>query len=173
MHCGSWMRKNASSAKRPPLACLPPLLISPPVAMARYWQSRQANSGRAKVRAHGSAWNLRPGPQGFFGSGEAAGLTPRCCSERKAAFLRERKAWRLLSRGLPAIPSTAAACAESHCLVAMSNGGLYQSEESLAAWRRVDSDGERGKVSEILVDEKGGFLVGSEQEGMLRFVSRE
>jgi len=88
-------------------------------------------------------------------------------------FAREKNAWRLLSRGLPAIPSTAAACAESHCLVAMSNGGLYQSEESLAAWRRVDSDGERGKVSEILVDEKGGFLVGSEQEGMLRFVSRE
>jgi hypothetical protein len=55
----------------------------------------------------------------------------------------------------------------------MSNGGLYQSEESLETWRRVDSDGERGKVSEILVDEKGAFLVGSEQEGMLRFLSRE
>jgi photosystem II stability/assembly factor-like uncharacterized protein len=88
-------------------------------------------------------------------------------------FAREKNAWRLLSKGLPSIPSTAAACAESHCLVAMSNGGLYRSEESLETWQRVDSDGERGKVSEILVEENGTFLVGSEQEGMLRFVSRE
>jgi hypothetical protein len=92
---------------------------------------------------------------------------------QSGVFAREKDAWRLLASGLPAIPALAAACAESHCLVAMSNGGLYQSDPSLATWRRVDSAGERSKVSEILAEGKGTFLIGSEQEGMLRLLPEE
>jgi SH3-like domain-containing protein len=52
----------------------------------------------------------------------------------------------------------------------MSNGGLYESEDDLQTWRRIDSDGERGKVTEILAQGMATFLVASEQEGMLRLL---
>ena len=87
----------------------------------------------------------------------------------EGVFAREANTWRQLSSGLPSISSIAPACAQSHCLIAMGNGGLYQSEDKLRTWQRVDSDGERGKVNEILVL-GGTFLVASEQEGMLGFV---
>jgi photosystem II stability/assembly factor-like uncharacterized protein len=89
---------------------------------------------------------------------------------RDGVFARHEYAWGLLSRGLPSITALAAACAESHCLIAMSNGGLYESEDDLQTWRRIDSDGERGKVTGILAQGMATFLVASEQEGMLRLL---
>jgi len=105
---------------------------------------------------------------------QGGGSNPRMLlGTQSGVFAREKNAWRLLARGLPSIPSLAAACAESHCLVGMSNGGLYLSDEGLLSWRRVDSARERSKVSEILVEGKGTYLIGSEQEGMLRFVPED
>src|SRR5215470_8317637 len=161
-------RKTTSTGLPSPVTYLSPgrdgSLLA--IAAGELWSSEGAGAWKRlepPARAAGLLW-IRGG----------SGYDPEMLlGTQGGIFAREKNAWRLLSRGLPSIPSTAGACAESHCLVAMSNGGLYQSEESLETWRRVDSDGERGKVSEILVDENGGFLVASEQEGMLRFVSRE
>jgi len=74
--------------------------------------------------------------------------------------------WRLVGNGLPAIASAAPAFAGSRCVVAMSNGGLYESSDGLKSWVRVDTDSERGRVSEVFSSVRG-FVVGSEQEGLL------
>jgi photosystem II stability/assembly factor-like uncharacterized protein len=136
------------------------------IAAGELWSSESPGAWKRLEPPAGAAGLLWVRGGSGFGSEMLLG-TPG------GVFARERNGWRLLARGLPSIASYAAACAESHCLIAMSNGGLYQSEESLQAFRRVDSDGERGRVNEILIEGKGSFLVGSEQEGMLRFVSGE
>src|SRR5262249_39850246 len=74
--------------------------------------------------------------------------------------------WRLIGNGLPATASVAPAFTGSRCLMAMSNGGLYESSDGLKTWRRVDTDAERGRVSQLASAEQG-FVVGSEQEGVL------
>jgi photosystem II stability/assembly factor-like uncharacterized protein len=74
--------------------------------------------------------------------------------------------WRLLGNGLAATASAAPACTGSRCLIAMSNGGLYESSDGLKSWLRVDTDAERGSMRPIFAGEKG-FIVASEQEGIL------
>jgi len=75
--------------------------------------------------------------------------------------------WRMLSNGLPAIASEAPAFSGTRCLLAMSNGGLYESLDGLSTWRRADTDEERGKVNALLATDGATFLVASEQEGLL------
>ena len=133
------------------------------VAAGELWSGE--NSGgwmlvKAPAGAAGRLWVHRP--SGFHDQ--------MLLGSRDGVFARHGYAWGLLSQGLPSITSLAAACAESRCLIAMSNGGMYESEDDLQTWRRVDSDGERGKVNEILVQGMGTFLVASEQEGMLRLL---
>ena len=131
------------------------------VAAGALWSSENSGGWKrveAPAATTGPLWVHRP--SGFNGQ--------MLLGSRDGVFAGQEYAWGLLSRGLPSIASLAAACAEPHCLIAMSNGGLYESEDGLETWRRVDSDGERGKVNEILVQGMGTFLVASEQEGMLR-----
>jgi photosystem II stability/assembly factor-like uncharacterized protein len=75
--------------------------------------------------------------------------------------------WRMLSNGLPAIASVAPAYSGTRCLMAMSNGGLYESSDGLNTWWRVDTDEERGRVNSVLAMGKEAFLIASEQEGIL------
>jgi photosystem II stability/assembly factor-like uncharacterized protein len=74
--------------------------------------------------------------------------------------------WRLMASGLPAIGSVAPAFSGSRCLLAMSNGGLYESRDALHTWVRIDTDAERGRINQIFTVGRG-FVVGSEQEGIL------
>lgn len=74
--------------------------------------------------------------------------------------------WRLLARGLPAIGSVAPAFCGTRYLMAMSNGGLYESSDGLKSWERIDTEAERGRISQIFAAGRG-FVVGSEQEGIL------
>jgi photosystem II stability/assembly factor-like uncharacterized protein len=75
--------------------------------------------------------------------------------------------WRMLSNGLPAIASVAPSFSGTRCLMAMSNGSLYESSDGLNTWRRVDTDEERGRVSSVLATREEAFLIASEQEGIL------
>jgi len=75
--------------------------------------------------------------------------------------------WRMLSNGLPAIASKAPAFSGTRCLVAMSNGRLYESFDGLSTWRRAETDQERGRVSMLFAAENETFLVASEEEGIL------
>lgn len=75
--------------------------------------------------------------------------------------------WRMLSNGLPAIASGEPAFSGTRCLVAMRNGGLYESVDGLGTWRRVDTDEERGRASRLFAAGRQTFLVASEQEGIL------
>lgn len=74
--------------------------------------------------------------------------------------------WRLLGNGLPATASAPPAFAGPRFFIAMSNGGMYESSNGFESWRRVDTGNERGKVSRVFAVEKG-FIIGSEQEGIL------
>jgi len=74
--------------------------------------------------------------------------------------------WRLLGNGLAATASVPPAFAGPRLLIAMRNGGLYESPNGLKSWRRVDTDQERGRVSRVFAIEKR-FMIGSEQEGIL------
>ncbi len=81
--------------------------------------------------------------------------------------------WRLLSSGLPAIPAVAAACAGSRLLAAMSNGGVYLSEDLGDSWQRIDTQQEQGTVTKILLSAANGFLVASAAEGLLAYSGSE
>jgi hypothetical protein len=52
-------------------------------------------------------------------------------------------------------------------LLAMSNGGLYESVGGLTTWRTVDSEAEKGMVSSVFAAGREGFVVASRQEGVL------
>jgi len=75
--------------------------------------------------------------------------------------------WRPLLKGLPAIASAAPVFSETRCLIAMGNGGLYESLDGLDSWQRVDTDQERGRVNMLFTAEREAFLIASEQEGIL------
>lgn len=74
--------------------------------------------------------------------------------------------WVLVANGLPATASVAPAFVGSKCLMAMGNGGLYESTDGMKTWVRLDGDGERGRVGQA-ISSAWGFVVGSEQEGIL------
>jgi len=75
--------------------------------------------------------------------------------------------WRMLSNGLPAIGSVTPAFSGAICVIAMSNGGLYESSDGLNTWRRVDTDDDRGRASAVFPAGREEFLIVSEQEGVL------
>jgi photosystem II stability/assembly factor-like uncharacterized protein len=54
--------------------------------------------------------------------------------------------------------------------LAMANGGFYVSEDGGKSWARVDTLKETGASSAVLPDGNGGFLIGSETEGVLHWI---
>jgi hypothetical protein len=81
--------------------------------------------------------------------------------------------WRLLSSGLPAISAVAAACDGSRLVAAMSNGGVYVSDDVGDSWQRIDAQQEQGVATAILPDGAKSFFLASEAEGLLAYVSSE
>ena len=75
--------------------------------------------------------------------------------------------WRLVSNGLPPIASAPPAFNGSAVLLAMGNGGLYETSEEGTGWRRVDRDSEQGGVGILVPEGSRAFAVGSYSEGLL------
>jgi len=98
---------------------------------------------------------------------EVAGREVLSLGTQHGVFIKNLGEWRLLSNGLPAISSAAPAFSETRCLLAMSNGGWYESADGLKTWRRVDSENEQGTVSGIIAMGAKSFVVASRQEGVL------
>ena len=98
---------------------------------------------------------------------EVAGREILSLGTQHGVFIQNLGEWRLLSNGLPAIGSAAPAFSGTRCLLAMSNGGLYESADGLTTWRRVDSENEQGTVSGIFATGVNSFVVASRQEGVL------
>jgi photosystem II stability/assembly factor-like uncharacterized protein len=76
--------------------------------------------------------------------------------------------WHLVSNGLPAIASEPLSVSGSVRLLAMSNGGIYQSVDIGKTWQRVDTDAERGGTIGMLPAPDHGFFLASKSEGLLR-----
>jgi len=98
---------------------------------------------------------------------EVAGHEVWLLGTQNGIFAQNSGAWRLLSNGLPAIGSAVPAISGTRCLLAMSNGGLYESVGGLTTWRTVDSEAEKGMVSSVFAAGREGFVVASRQEGVL------
>jgi photosystem II stability/assembly factor-like uncharacterized protein len=98
---------------------------------------------------------------------EVSGREVLLLGTQHGVFARNSGKWRLLSNGLPAIGSAAPAFSGARCLLAMSNGSLYESVNGLNTWERVDSENEQGTVSSISPMGTKGFVVASRQEGLL------
>jgi hypothetical protein len=98
---------------------------------------------------------------------EVAGHQVLLLGTQHGVFVRNSGEWRLLSNGLPGIGSAVPAFSGTRCLLAMSNGGLYESVDWLNTWRRVDSENERGTASGIFAMGAKGFVLVSRQEGIL------
>jgi photosystem II stability/assembly factor-like uncharacterized protein len=77
--------------------------------------------------------------------------------------------WNLVASGLPPLASAPLAFSGTLRLIAMNNGGIYQSTELGEIWRRVDTATEQGRVSRLLPDSDGGFYVASQSEGVLHW----
>jgi photosystem II stability/assembly factor-like uncharacterized protein len=98
---------------------------------------------------------------------EVAGQKVSSLGTQHGVFVRDSGRWRLLSNGLPAIGSAVPAFSGTRCLLAMNNGGLYESVDGLNTWRRVESENEQGTTSGIFAMDAKGFVVASRQEGVL------
>jgi len=51
------------------------------------------------------------------------------------------------------------------------DGGFYVSTDRGASWNRADQDAERGEFTGLVMAQDGAVLVGSQSEGLLRFVA--
>jgi len=58
--------------------------------------------------------------------------------------------WQLLLNGLPAIASLPIYVSGNHWLIAMSNGGSYQSADFGKTWQRMDTDSEQGRITSVI-----------------------
>jgi photosystem II stability/assembly factor-like uncharacterized protein len=76
--------------------------------------------------------------------------------------------WRLLADGIPAISSLPVGISDSNWLIAMMNGGVYESRDCGNTWQRLDSDAEHGKLTSVLPVPQG-LVVASQSEGFLGF----
>jgi photosystem II stability/assembly factor-like uncharacterized protein len=99
--------------------------------------------------------------------GQVAGHEVLLLGTQHGVFVGNSGQWRLLSNGLPAIGAAVPAFSGTRCLLAMSNGGLYESVDGLNSWGRVDSENERGGASGIFAIGAKGFVLVSKQEGIL------
>jgi len=88
-------------------------------------------------------------------------------TERGVFVSRSGADWRLVSSGLPPIPSEAPAFNGTAGLIAMSNGGFYESSDGGDSWRRVEGDSEQGRAGLLIPESSGDFWVGSYSEGLL------
>jgi photosystem II stability/assembly factor-like uncharacterized protein len=76
--------------------------------------------------------------------------------------------WQLLLNGLPAIASLPIYVSGNHWLIAMSNGGSYQSADFGKTWQRMDTDSEQGRITSVIPTKENSFFVASQSEGILR-----
>jgi hypothetical protein len=80
--------------------------------------------------------------------------------------------WQLLSNGLPAVASLPVGISGTHWLIAMSNGGSYQSVDFGKTWQRLDTDAEQGRPTAVVPATEKSFFVASQSEGILRHSQR-
>jgi photosystem II stability/assembly factor-like uncharacterized protein len=121
-----------------------------------------------------AVWSALPAPQNsgrlLWIQEELNASTPqRLVGTEHGVFSSSGASWHLLASGLPAIASVPLASSGSLRLLAMSNGGIYESADSGNSWGRVDSDAETGKVTGIISVGGLRFLVASQSEGFLVF----
>lgn len=79
------------------------------------------------------------------------------------------ESWTHDMRGLPAGPVEHWLAAEDLLAVSRQEGGLYISEDRGKSWQRVDQDAERGRITGIVALPSGGWLIGSQSEGLLKY----
>ena len=123
--------------------------------------------------AGGPGWKRLASPLGagallWVLDSPAKGAAVRWLGTERGVFISESGSeWRLVSNGLPPIASEPPAFNASTGLVAMSNGGLYESSDGGSSWRRVDRDSEQGGVGVVVPESSGGFGIASYSEGLL------
>ncbi len=119
-------------------------------------------------------WNQFATPQNagrllWLHEDSVSGIPIRVLGTQNGVFsTSENGEWRLVSNGLPAIASEPLSVSGSFWLLAMSNGGIYQSVDIGKTWQRVDTDAERGGTIGILPAPDHGFFIASKSEGLLR-----
>ncbi len=130
--------------------------------------------------SQGLAESLNPLPKPT-GAGQLIWLQPFDEGANDALFLGTSKGvfrwedgsanpWKLVESGLPALRSDRLAVSGKLLGLAMANGGFYVSEDGGKSWARVDTLKETGASSAVLPDGNGGFLIGSETEGVLHWI---
>jgi photosystem II stability/assembly factor-like uncharacterized protein len=123
--------------------------------------------------AEGPAWKRVASPPGagvllWAVDRPSRGTLERWLGTQRGIFVCESGGqWRLLSNGLPPIASEPPAFNASAGLLAMSNGGLYESADGGSSWWRVDRDSEQGGVGMLIAESSRGFGVASYSEGLL------
>jgi len=119
-------------------------------------------------------WNQFASPQNagrllWLREDSVNGIRIRILGTQNGVFATSKNGeWHLVSNGLPAIASEPLSVSGSVWLLAMSNGGIYQSVDIGKTWQRVDTDAERGGTIGILPVPDHGFFLASKSEGLLR-----
>jgi photosystem II stability/assembly factor-like uncharacterized protein len=109
--------------------------------------------------------------QAFPGRGDAV-----FAGTNRGAFRLEglsKDPWRLLQSGLPAIKSNGFVASGGYLGAAMGNGGFYVSGDGGKSWKREDLPNVTGGMSGVIADGRGGFVIGSQTEGVLRWVAEK
>jgi len=132
------------------------------------------NSAWTSEDGKAASWNEVSTPQSagrllWIRQNSENGIRNHVLGTQNGVFLAsEDGQWRLLSNGLPAIASEPPAVSGSAWLLAMSNGGIYESTDAARTWRRLDTDRERGAIAGVLPASDNEFFVASQSEGLLR-----
>lgn len=121
-----------------------------------------------------AAWSALSAPQNsgrllWIQEDSRANPPVRLVGTEHGVFSSSGGPWHLLASGLPAIASVPLASSGPLRLLAMNNGGIYESADSGDSWSRVDSDAETGKVTGTLSVGGFRFLVASQSEELLVF----
>jgi hypothetical protein len=124
--------------------------------------------------AGNTVWNHFASPQNagrflWLREDSVSGIRFRILGTQNGVFATSGNGeWHLVSHGLPAIASEPLSDSGSAWLLAMSNGGIYQSVDLGKTWQRVDTDRERGGAIGVLPAPDHGFFLASKSEGLLR-----
>jgi photosystem II stability/assembly factor-like uncharacterized protein len=122
-----------------------------------------------------TVWSALPAPQSsgrllWIQEDSHAATSQWLVGTELGVFASSGGPWHLLASGLPAIASVPlASSSEPLRLLAMNNGGIYESVDSGNTWGHVDSDAETGKVTAIISLAGLRFSIASQSEGLLVF----
>jgi photosystem II stability/assembly factor-like uncharacterized protein len=121
-----------------------------------------------------TVWSALPAPENsgrllWIQEDSHANSPQRLVGTELGVFSSSGGPWHLLASGLPGIASVPVASFGPLRLLAMNNGGIYESADSGNTWSRVDSDAETGKVTGIISVAGFRFSIASQSEGLLVF----